>query len=101
MHYGKQFLNTSFMKQTIILSIVFCFIISVNSFSQQDQNLTGKSPGKTVAVKGRLTGKVTDAKNGAALPGATIYFPDLKTGAISDNNGVFTTPAINPGRYLI
>ncbi len=87
------------MKPTIILLIIFCSIISINTFSQQ--NLQPNQSGKSVPVKGRLTGKITDTKTGAALPGATIYFPDLKTGAISDNNGQYTTPLLNAGKYLI
>lgn len=34
-----------------------------------------------------LSGKVTDKKTGEALIGATIYVPDLKTGATTDING--------------
>src|SRR6266487_2810110 len=92
-------LNKIFMKPTITLLIIFYSIISTNSFSQY---IGQSNPSvKSVPVKGRLTGKITDTKTGAALPGATIYFPDLKTGAISDNNGMYTTPFLNAGRYLV
>lgn len=57
--------------------IIFYSIISIDSFSQQNISQPNQS-GKPVPVKGRLTGKITDAKTRAALPGATIYFPDLK-----------------------
>ena len=36
-----------------------------------------------------LTGKVTDRKTGEAVTGATVYIPELKTGDIADNNGVY------------
>ena len=82
MHHENHFLNTAFMKPTIILLLIFSFS---GAFAQ----------------KGRLSGKVTDSKTGLALPGATIYFPDLKTGAIADNTGAFATPPVNPGRYTV
>src|SRR6476660_4787754 len=88
------------MKPTITLLIIFYSIISTNSFSQQKPNRINHSA-KPASIKGRLTGKITDAKTGAVLPAATIYFPDLKTGAISDNNGMYTTPLLNAGKYLI
>jgi iron complex outermembrane receptor protein len=36
-----------------------------------------------------LTGKITDQKTGEGIPGATIYIPDLKTGAMADKNGIY------------
>lgn len=36
-----------------------------------------------------LSGKITDKKTGQPLPGVSIYLPDLKTGAISNEAGVF------------
>lgn len=53
------------------------------------------------AVTGDLYGKVTDAVTGAALPGASIYLHDLKTGAIADNSGMYRIRTLNPGKYLI
>ncbi len=39
------------------------------------------------ALKGSLSGKITDKKTGEALPGVNIYFPDLKTGTTTDTDG--------------
>lgn len=39
--------------------------------------------------KTSLQGKVIDKKNGEALVGVSIYFPDLKTGAITDTAGIY------------
>jgi len=36
-----------------------------------------------------ITGKITDKETGEALPGATVYIPELKTGAIADNIGSY------------
>ncbi len=37
-----------------------------------------------------LTGKITDKLTGEAVPGATVYIPELKNGAIADKDGVYT-----------
>jgi iron complex outermembrane receptor protein len=36
-----------------------------------------------------LTGKVIDRKTGEMITGATVYIPELKTGDITDKNGVY------------
>jgi len=38
-------------------------------------------------AQNKLTGRITDKFSGETIPGATIYIPELKTGAISDING--------------
>jgi iron complex outermembrane recepter protein len=47
-----------------------------------------------------LTGKITDAKTGLPLAGATIYFPDLRTGGATNNEGVYTISSIAGGKHL-
>ena len=37
----------------------------------------------------KLNGSITNKLNNEALPGAVIYFPDFKTGAVSRNDGTF------------
>ena len=50
-----------------------------------------------------VSGKITDAKDNSALPGASvvlIHLPDsAKVGAITDNDGSFTI-ATQPGQYI-
>ncbi|HMK24463.1 MAG TPA: TonB-dependent receptor [Chitinophagaceae bacterium] len=48
-----------------------------------------------------LTGKVTDAKTGEALAGASVYFPDLRTGAACNNEGIYLISNISAGKYLV
>ncbi|MEO7922707.1 MAG: TonB-dependent receptor [Chitinophagaceae bacterium] len=48
-----------------------------------------------------LSGKVTDSKTGEALPGATVYFPDLRTGTSCNNEGVYSISNIAAGKYLV
>jgi iron complex outermembrane receptor protein len=51
--------------------------------------------------KATLKGKITDAKTGEPLAGASIYFSDLKTGGATDNNGVYTINNISRGHYIV
>ena len=53
------------------------------------------------AAKGSLSGQVTDQKNKAPLPGATIYIPDLKLGAAADSGGFYHFSALPKGSYLV
>lgn len=52
------------------------------------------------AQKATLSGKVTSEK-GEPLAGATIFIHDIKTGAIADSNGLYKTPQISAGNYLV
>jgi iron complex outermembrane recepter protein len=49
---------------------------------------------------GSLSGRVT-AKNGGALPGASVYIPDLKMGVVSDTGGYYHFNPVPSGKYLI
>lgn len=73
------------MKQ--LLFLITGLIFFSNVYSQQQRAI--------------LTGKITDAKTGEALPGASIYIHEVRKGAIADNNGIFKTTPIPPGRYLV
>ena len=49
-----------------------------------------------------IKGKVIDASNNHTLPGATIYIPDLKVTAITNNDGEFMLNNLpNKGSYLV
>ena len=56
----------------------FSFVISFIILSLQIVNAQNK-----------ITGRITDQVTGEGIPGATIYFPDLKTGAVSDTSGFY------------
>lgn len=45
-----------------------------------------------------LSGKITDKITGEPLPGVNVYFPDLRTGTVTDLNGYYSIqnlPAVN------
>lgn len=48
-----------------------------------------------------LSGKITEAKNHSTLNGATIYIPDIKTGAVSKADGSYEIKNIPNGTYLV
>lgn len=51
--------------------------------------------------KTTLSGKITDKSNGDIIPGATIYIPDLKTGAISGIDGTYKIQNLPSSKLLI
>ncbi|WP_316802649.1 TonB-dependent receptor [Pedobacter nototheniae] len=54
------------------------------------------------AILKDIKGKVTDASNQQTLPGATIFIPDLRVTAVTDNNGEFTLNNLPAkGTYLV
>lgn len=55
----------------------------------------------TYSQQSFITGKVTDAATGNALSRASIFIHGANTGATTDENGVYKTAAVSPGRYLV
>jgi iron complex outermembrane recepter protein len=52
-------------------------------------------------AKSTLSGKVTDKKTGLPLEGASVYFSDLKKGAITTANGNYIINNLPNGNYLV
>lgn len=48
-----------------------------------------------------LCGKITDKNTHTALPGATIYLPDLKVGASADASGQYSIKNLPKGKFLV
>ena len=48
-----------------------------------------------------LKGKVTDKISGEALPGVSIYFPDLKTGTVTNAEGTYLIDKLPATRLLV
>lgn len=53
------------------------------------------------AGKASLSGKITDKSTGEPLPGVSIYFPDLKTGTISQVNGTYFIDKLPATKLLV
>ncbi|MDZ7725271.1 MAG: carboxypeptidase-like regulatory domain-containing protein [candidate division KSB1 bacterium] len=53
------------------------------------------------APSGRIRGKIVDAENGQALPGANVYLQDTNIGAATDIQGQYVIPNVPPGTYTL
>ena len=49
----------------------------------------------------KLTGKITDLNDGSALPGVSIFIPELQKGTISDTNGDYLLENLPNGKITI
>ena len=52
-------------------------------------------------AQNKITGKITDNITGEAIPGATVYIPELKTGTISDINGIYKIEKLPKVKVII
>ena len=52
-------------------------------------------------VKVRLSGRITDARTGEPLPGASVFFADEKIGTAADANGKYSISNIPDGHHVI
>lgn len=88
------------MRSVKLFGIVICHLLYIGSYSQQEISTihTSLPPASTAGV---LSGTITDAKTGEALPSATIYVHDLKKATISDERGHYRIPHLAKGRYLV
>jgi iron complex outermembrane receptor protein len=83
----------------IILFLFFCSSCGQLAFSQ---NAFDPDPEKvSMPGNGSLSGKVSEKTKGNPLPGASVYIPDLKLGAIADSNGHFQFNTLPTGTYLV
>jgi iron complex outermembrane receptor protein len=48
----------------------------------------------------QLSGKISDETTGQILQGASVYFPELKKGVVSNDKGVYQIN-IKPGNYIV
>jgi iron complex outermembrane recepter protein len=49
----------------------------------------------------KITGRITDQGTREGIPGATVYFPDLKTGAASDTAGFYRIDNLPKTKVLV
>ena len=89
-----------------ILLILICFLQNAILLIAQNNlinNTTTVKAGsiKSEAVKVSLSGKITDAKTGEAIPGASVYFADDKIGAIADAQGKYLLNNIPSGHHIV
>jgi iron complex outermembrane recepter protein len=62
---------------------------------------TRQSSPSNARSRSSLTGKITDAVTGEPIPGASIYFSDIKSGGVSNESGIYKLQQFPSGSYLI
>jgi len=87
------------MFKSIYISL-FCFL-SIKTLAQEKNLLNDKEKINSLSTLMIFAGKITDAKTGEALVGASIFFPDLKLGVYADNSGRFQFSEVPPGHHLV
>jgi iron complex outermembrane recepter protein len=78
------------MKRITTLIILLCIVLTIEAST--NTNPTNKTS---------FSGTVTDKKNAEPLPGVAIYFPDLKTGGVTDEEGKFRIENLPASKLLV
>ncbi len=92
------------MKFKYIWYSFFSFIlwIQYSGVAQAQDNLSEPAKNGRISItKVSVSGRVSDARTGEPLRGASVYFADAKTGAVTNANGEYTIRNIAAGSYLI
>lgn len=76
----------------LLVTGTLCLLLG---FSSAYANLTDEGYDNT------LKGKITDKASHNALPGATIYLPDLHVGASADAQGNYTIKNLPKGKFVV
>jgi iron complex outermembrane recepter protein len=87
------------MKKNIVL--LLCSFIITGISNAKNYSPAPATHKISVVVKGSFTGKITDAKTGFAITGASIYITDIKSGTSSDIAGNFILRNVPEGNHLI
>ncbi|MGZ4033421.1 MAG: TonB-dependent receptor [Bacteroidia bacterium] len=74
---------------------IYFLILIILSF------VSGDCSAITEIGKASLTGKITDKQTGEGIPGVTIYIPDLKTGGVTDVNGIYKLDNLPQTKLLL
>ncbi len=88
------------MQKILHLFILFVSFGFTNVFAQNELQQT-EGVRLNTAAKSTLSGKIIDQQTGKPLAGAAIFIHELKTGAITNADGIFITPEIPSGKYLV
>ena len=81
-----------------VISISFAILIlsfQKSSYAQDTARI------KTTRIKSALYGKVINSQTNEPLHGASVYFPDLKIGGATNDEGVFNLKNVPIGSYLL
>lgn len=104
--YAPQFSSGFIYKQIKMKATGLCLITMILSMgiclNLQAQDTSAKVSGKQFrAERVFLSGKIKNAQTGEFLGSASIYFPDLRIGGISDTSGLYTIKNLPQGKFLV
>ena len=88
------------MSKSIIYFALFSFL-PIWSFAQEKILINERNGNIGINTQASFGGKITDAKTGEPLSGASIFFHDLKLGVYADNSGRFQFAEVPVGHHLI
>ncbi len=81
---------------SFVLITIIAFLSAGGVRAQSPENAVKKQN-----MRIQLTGKITDVKSGQPLAGASVYFSDIKSGSVSNDQGQYKIQNLPPGRYLV
>ncbi len=79
------------MRLKIILFTTNLFLLLSSVFGEPN----------AVISNAKLTGKIIDKASGETLPGVSIYFPNLKTGTITQSDGTYFIDKLPSSKLLV
>lgn len=88
------------MSKSIIYFAIFSFL-AVRSFAQEKFLINERIGNTGINTQASFGGKITDAKTGEPLSGASIFFHDLKLGVYADYSGRYQFAEVPVGHHLI
>ncbi|HKB44963.1 MAG TPA: carboxypeptidase-like regulatory domain-containing protein, partial [Chitinophagaceae bacterium] len=82
--------------------ITFFLVLSfITAAALMAQTSALNNSGTNRVIKVSLSGKITDTKTGAPLPGASIFIHDIRIGATAGNDGSYKISSLPSGNYLV
>ena len=85
----------------VVTLLLFCGLV-LPAYSFTDENPSGNgSSAAAIQQQIKVTGTITDASSGQAMPGVNIQIKGTNAGAISDAEGKFTVTASDPNATLV
>jgi len=86
--------------KTFFKTCIICFFF-YPLYSQEKHLIKDETFAATHALNASFSGKITDARTGEPLPGASIFIADLKLGTVADNAGRFQFTEVPMGHHLV
>jgi iron complex outermembrane recepter protein len=84
------------------VAVVFCLAV-MDISAQQYTSAAGENKTGIILTAGResFSGRITDKNTGNPLAGVSVYFSDVRVGAITAANGNFSISNIPRGKHLV